>query len=70
MSHQGIVVMYHPSKHWGFVKESDGNQWFFHLDNCAPDFQPQLGAAVEFEVGPPICLGKKDQAVGVRGVQS
>jgi cold shock CspA family protein len=70
MVHQGIVVMYHQTKHWGFVKEESGAEWFFHLDNCASGFQPQLGAAVDFEIAPPISLGKKDQAVDVRPVGS
>jgi cold shock CspA family protein len=70
MFHQGMVVMYHQSKHWGFVRGNDGTEWFFHLDNCASGFQPRLGTAVEYEIGPPLALGKRDQAVNVRRVQS
>jgi len=70
VTHQGMIVMYHQLKHWGFVRENEGTEWFFHLDNCASGFLPQLSAVVEFEIAPPISLGKKDQAVNVRGVQS
>jgi hypothetical protein len=70
MIHQGVIEMYHPRKQWGFVRESDGAKWFFHRDNCVSGFQPELGVVVEFLIGPPFVLGKPDQAIDVRGVQS
>jgi len=66
MTYEGTIVMYHSTKFWGFVRGNDGGEWFFHLDNCASGFEPQLSASIEFEIGPPISLGKKDQAVNVR----
>ena len=60
--------MYNRAKAWGFIKESDGTEWFFHLSNCCPEYLPQLGHALEFKIAPPISLGKRDQAVGVRPV--
>jgi cold shock CspA family protein len=70
MTHQGIVVLYNQAKGWGFIKEDSGEEWFFHTSNTAPSFVPQLKARVEFEIGQPLSIGKKDQAVNVRGVQS
>src|ERR1700692_2715480 len=62
---QATIIMYNPKKLWGFVQDRNGCEWFFHLDNCVSGFQPSLGAIVEFEVGPPIALGKRDQAVNI-----
>jgi len=68
MTHHGIVVAFHHVKHWGFIRESDGTEWFYHLSNTIPHFVPKLGEAVQFEIGPPLALGKKDQAVNIRPV--
>ena len=65
MTHQGMIVMYHQSKHWGFIKGNNGSEWFFHLDNCESGFHPQLGTLVEYEIGPPLKLGQKDQAIKI-----
>jgi cold shock CspA family protein len=70
MTQQGTVVMYHSKMHWGFVKEKDGAEWFFHLDNCWPGYSPKLEDAVEYKIGPPISVGKRNQAVEVRPVSS
>ncbi len=69
-AHRGIVATYHRTKQWGFLREKDGTQWFFHLDNCVSGFQSQIGVSVEFLIGPPFTIGKPDQAIDVRGVQS
>jgi cold shock CspA family protein len=69
MTHQGKVILYNRAKAWGFIREDSGAEWFFHTANTVPEFVPQLGVAVEFEVGPPLSIGKKEQAVNVRGVQ-
>jgi len=65
MTRQGIVVAYHVKKGWGFIKEKSGEEWFFHNSNAVPNFAPMLGATVEFEIGPPLKLGQKDQAVNI-----
>ena len=65
MIHYGKVVVYSQAKSWGFIEEQPGERWFFHLSNAVPKFVPKLGLAVEFEIGPPLALGKKDQAVNV-----
>jgi cold shock CspA family protein len=69
-THQGIIVVYNQAKAWGFIRELSGAEWFFHMANTAPEFVPQLGAAVEFEIGPPLSVGKKEQALSVREVKS
>jgi cold shock CspA family protein len=72
MIYQGTVVMYHPARFFGFIQEDGGNERFFHMSLAAKGFLPELGARVEYEIAPPIRLGKKDQAVNVRlagGVQ-
>jgi cold shock CspA family protein len=64
-SHEGIITLYHQKKGWGFITESSGEEWFFHVDNCGPKYIPKLSDAVKFIIGPPISIGKKDQAVDV-----
>jgi cold shock CspA family protein len=62
---QGTVVMFHPTRHWGFIRENDGTQWFFHQSNAIRYYIPKLSDMVQFEIGPPITLGKKDQAINI-----
>jgi cold shock CspA family protein len=70
MIYRGLVVRYDERKQWGFIQGNSGEEIFFHRANCVSGFQPQLGVDVEYEIGKPFSLGKKDQAVDVRGVQS
>jgi cold shock CspA family protein len=69
IQHEGIITLYHRSKGWGFITEKSGDVWFFHVDNCRPGYIPQLADAVEFLIGPPISIGKNDQAVDVKEVE-
>lgn len=66
MRYQGIIIQYDQVKRWGFIQGSSGDI-FFHCSNC--NFEPELGAAVEYEIGKPFTLGKKPQAVVVRESQ-
>jgi cold shock CspA family protein len=66
MAYQGIVVMYHAANFFGFIQENGRQERFFHMSNAAPGFVPELGAIVEYEIAPPIRLGKNPQAVNVR----
>ena len=68
--HQGIVEQYHPRRQFGFVRDLDGAKYFFHLDNCAKGFKPELGMQVEYTVGAAYTLGKPDQALDVKAVKS
>jgi len=62
---QGIIVLFDPNAKWGFVKESDGTEWFFHQNN-SPGFKAFLGAPVEYIIIPPRRLGLPDQAANLR----
>ncbi len=69
MRYDGVIVRYDERKQWGFIQGSSVDI-FFHKANCAKDFQPTLGASVTYEIGKPFSLGKPQQAVDVRGVES
>ncbi len=64
----GRITFWNPIKAFGFVtlNRKDGiiQQYFFHLNNF--DGVPVLNALVFFNLGDPISVGKKVQAVGVR----
>jgi len=64
----GRITYWNPIKSFGFVTLSrkDGiiQQYFFHLNNF--NGVPILNALVFFNLGDPISIGKKVQAVGVR----
>lgn len=66
---KGIITAYNAVKCWGFIKDENGNRQFFHADN-SPDLKPELGIAVEFELGPPFRLGQPDQAVNLRRLEN
>lgn len=68
-THQGVISLYSQKKPWagekggwGFINEV----WFFHISHCVPSFVPVPGALVEFELGPPYKLGRREQAINVR----
>ena len=69
MTYQGKITLYNQPKGWGFISRDDGEQIFFHVANKISSFLPALGARVEFEMGPPLELGKKDQAINLRDVR-
>jgi hypothetical protein len=67
----GRITYWNNPKGFGFitVANTDGSgtfqtQYFFHHSNC--DGTPVLGAIVVFNLGDPVAIGKKIQAVGVR----
>lgn len=62
---QGIITTWLETKGYGFV-QSEGSEIFLHISNI--EGQPQLGAEIEFEIGHPVSLGKKPQAVRARVV--
>lgn len=65
-TYEGKITLYNAAKGWGFITRTDGMQFFWHEQNKAKGFLPALGARVRFEVGPPLALGKKDQAIHIR----
>jgi cold shock CspA family protein len=58
---KGIVATWLENKGYGFV-QSNGSEIFLHISNVIEGI-PQLGAEIEFEIGLPVSLGKKPQAV-------
>lgn len=63
---RAIVNYYNPKRQFGFLATPEGDKYFFHISNFESGFNPMLGAEVEFQIGPPIALGKPPQAVLVR----
>lgn len=75
MSFFGRITFFNEAKKYGFVtanvKQSPHElpaqvQFFFHVINFQKDAKPILGAYVVFELGAPIAIGKRVQAVKVR----
>jgi hypothetical protein len=67
----GRITYWNNPKGFGFITVAnvDGNatfqtQYFFHHSNF--DGTPVLGAIVVFNLGDPVAIGKKIQAVGIR----
>jgi cold shock CspA family protein len=69
---QGILVVWSEPKAFGFVQpDGSSERLFIHITNF-PDgtlkSEIQLGSRIEFEIGNPISLGKKPQAVRAKVV--
>ena len=62
---QGTITFFHSGKNFGFITTPDGESYFFHVDNFEKHAQPVLEGLVEFRVAPPLCVGKRPQAVAV-----
>ena len=62
----GTITFFNNPRAYGFISTPEGESIFFHLSNFEQGSQPVLGALVAFEIGPPISIGKKPQAVFVR----
>ena len=60
---RAIISYYNPKRHFGFVTTPSGDQYFFHDSNIEVGFNPILGAEVDFQIGAPVALGKRPQAV-------
>jgi cold shock CspA family protein len=69
----GRITYWNNPKGFGFVTvaNTDGNgtfqtQYFFHHSNFKDGETAVLGGIVVFNLGEPVAIGKKIQAVGVR----
>ncbi len=62
---QGSITLLHP-RGYGFITTTAGERIFFHFSQFQKGADPVLGGLVEFEIGPPIQVGKKPQALRVR----
>jgi len=69
----GRITHYNSVRLYGFVTVTTQvgagrtqQQYFFHKSNFVDDDTPVLGGIVVFNLGEPVAIGKKIQAVGVR----
>ena len=63
---QGTLVIWSEPKAFGFVQpDGTSEKLFIHITNFGglEKDKVRLGARIEFEIGDPISLGKKPQAV-------
>jgi cold shock CspA family protein len=65
----GTITFYNNQKGFGFITVPSGQQYFFHISNCGKGESPVLEGRVQFEVGPPVAVGKKAQALRVRYIR-
>ena len=69
----GRITYWNNPKGFGFitVASTDSNgafqqQYFFHHSNFRSSETPLLGGIVVFNLGEPVAIGKKIQAIGIR----
>jgi cold shock CspA family protein len=69
---QGTITFYNNQKGYGFLTNSDGQQFFFHITNfiTSNGEAPVLEGRVRFDIGPAIAVGKKVQALNVQYLHS
>jgi cold shock CspA family protein len=71
---QGILVVWSEPKAYGFVQpDGSSEKLFIHITNFpegTPKSAIRLGSRIEFEIGDPISLGKKPQAVRAKIVST
>lgn len=64
MRQTGRITTYFETRNFGFItSDVDGVSRFFHKSNYQG--MPQLGAAVEYEIGDPTRIGKDVQCVKI-----
>lgn len=66
---KGTIKMFVAARKFGFIlvdgsSDGDGTEVFFHASNFHGT--PVLGERVEFELGPPVRLGRPPMAVNIR----
>lgn len=65
----GTITMYNSQRGFGFITTPQGQQYFMHVSNFLKGNDrdvPTLGGQVRFDVGEPIALGKKSQAIHIQ----
>ncbi len=63
---QGTITFFRADKGFGFITTKEGQSYFFHVSRFTKGSQPVLEGRVEFEVAPPLSVGKKPMAINVR----
>jgi cold shock CspA family protein len=62
----GTITYFNSPRSFGFITTTEGQRYFFHISNFEKGSQPVLEGKVQFEIAPPIAVGKKPMAVSVR----
>jgi cold shock CspA family protein len=65
----GTITMFNARRGYGFITTVSGDQYFFHVTNFLQGDDrdvPVLEGRVRFDVGPPISVGKKEQALRIQ----
>ncbi len=65
----GTVKLWDLEHGYGWFRVSNGKDYFCHIKNWSETDAPEVGRAVEFEIGPGF-RGKKEQAVNARFVHA
>ncbi len=47
----GTIKLYKAEKGFGFIRHADGDDTFFHVSDFPPGIEPEVGLAVEFQIG-------------------
>lgn len=63
---KGTISYLQSDRGFGFITTIQGEKFFFHVSHFEKGSEPILGGLVDFEIAPPIALGKKPMAVKVR----
>jgi cold shock CspA family protein len=66
----GVVALWNDPRGYGFVRPEgatdDTQNLFVHISNCQTGNVPKVGATVEFDIGAPLKLGQRPQAIRVK----
>jgi cold shock CspA family protein len=66
---QAQITTFVNTRGFGFLTDSEGVQYFFHISNVVKGVKermPKLGEIVDFEITDPVKLGGKMQAIKIR----
>lgn len=62
---KGTISIWNFERGYGFIICSTGRKYFLHIQNWSQESAPEVGTAVEFEIGPGYNGKKENQAVNV-----
>jgi cold shock CspA family protein len=66
---QAQITTFVDTRGFGFLTDSEGTQYFFHISNVlrgVKERKPRLGEMAEFDITDPVKLGGKMQAIKIR----
>jgi cold shock CspA family protein len=71
---QAQITTFVDTRGFGFLTDSEGTQYFFHVSNLLRDAGKErklrLGEMVSFEITDPVKLGGKMQAIKIRVIDA